>query len=251
MGLLRLFSLDWINRHLEWTRLRCKWWIPRLFRAIRCGNVERAAAILKRDEKRDDLTGHLMSRHEPGAFTTPLMAAVQEGSHEMLELLLSKVDPRSWEDTGADRAISDAAASGKSQMVRLLLARFPLRAATGVDSNRPLHWAAQGGHQEVVRLLLAKGVSVNSLDNLGRTALHYAVLDDHEAVVKTLIEAGADITTKDVEGKSPLNFHPVESVKRLLLSHMSQQTSQPDRPRSVVKKRVGQAGNPPPPGHSP
>jgi ankyrin repeat protein len=122
---------------------------------------------------------------------TPLVAAIQSQSPEIMRLLI---------DRGANpnlRALADddspgtpplvAASARSSEMARLLMLK-------GADVNAPtrngvsaLHFAASRGDLELVRELIARGARTDSKDKLsGKTPLDWAQEKQHLEVVSYL-----------------------------------------------------------------
>ncbi|KAL7800946.1 ankyrin repeat-containing domain protein [Trichoderma afarasin] len=146
---------------------------------------------------------------------TPLILAVREGHHSVVQLLLANgadvnvsSEGRIWDYT----ALEVAAARGHLSVVQLLLANGTDAQLPGND--RALHQAAENGHEAVVQLLLTKGVDVNRFAALfppfgldssaNQTPLSLAASNGHEAIVRLLLANGADVTMEDTRGDTAL-----------------------------------------------
>ena len=113
--------------------------------------------------------------------STPLALAAENGSGDVVDVLLKG---------GADVSVADAA------------------------GNTPLMLAAGSGHAGAVRQLLAAGADVNATEKvLGQTALMFAAAYNRVDAIKALLAAGADVrlTNKVVNVATltdPLEFRP-------------------------------------------
>lgn len=125
---------------------------------------------------------HIRDRYE----RTPLMEAVTNDNHEIINLLINC----GAHLTGSSRAVGEqlcaAAARGS-------LARLKSYQLAGADLSQPdpsgrtpLHVAALHGHEEIVQYLLEYMDNTNETDILGLTALDYALKADQQSVVVML-----------------------------------------------------------------
>eukprot|EP01105_Mastigella_eilhardi_P023101 TRINITY_DN5787_c0_g1_i1.p1 TRINITY_DN5787_c0_g1~~TRINITY_DN5787_c0_g1_i1.p1 ORF type:complete len:498 (-),score=100.77 TRINITY_DN5787_c0_g1_i1:13-1341(-) len=168
---------------------------------------------------------------------TPLLAAVQAGSLDIVRLALAagaNVDQQSevgnsplffaasLRHVGADIArelirrganpgrrnrngdtpLLFAAASGAADTVRCLLECRGSVDAQNKAGLSALMCAAAHGHTDVIRLILASGCDVNLRDAHGNTALHHAVTGGHCECVEVLLASGADITIRNHKDKT-------------------------------------------------
>ena len=93
-----------------------------------------------------------------GDRSTPLIRAVQKGSLEIVDLLLTQ---------GADSGLATP------------------------DGTTPLHEAANGGKLDIAQILVDSGANVNALNGLGRPPIHLAVLKNHADLAEYLKKHGA------------------------------------------------------------
>ena len=93
-----------------------------------------------------------------GDRSTPLIRAVQKGSLEIVDLLLTQ---------GADPSLATP------------------------DGTTPLHEAAQGGKLEIAMRLVDSGANVNALNGIGRPPIHFAVQKNHSDLTAYLKKHGA------------------------------------------------------------
>lgn len=134
---------------------------------------------------------------------TPLVLAVMEKNHEIVQLLINHgadVNLPDW--TGKTTPLDLAEQSGSAAITQLLQGRG---AKYGVGSG--FHLAAKNGDLAVVDSMLAGGQGINDVDAVrGWTALHYAVHHGQKHLVELLLLRGADVNAKDFLGKS----HPID-----------------------------------------
>lgn len=127
---------------------------------------------------------------------SPVVAAVEEGHHEILDLLV---------------------AAG---------ARVP--EVSGGLSFSLVHRAAVWGHHETVARLISLGHNCDLKDCDGDTALHIAARKGHRKVVETLIANGADVNLTNNDGKTPLGIareRGDRTIVELLQKHVAHSVS--------------------------
>ena len=149
--------------------------------------------------------------------TALLVAAMSDGSAEIVRLLIAKGARVKAVDGLKTTALLAATAGNSTDTVRILLdAGLDVNAADFTGST-PLMNAAANGNLAAVKMLLAKGAKVNTVSGppgaqvkngtiaLGNfTALHFAAALGPADLVKALLDAGAAVNVKDARGMTPL-----------------------------------------------
>lgn len=147
---------------------------------------------------------------------TPLMAAIEGGHEDVIDLLLkggANADPEvgaSMHVDGLGGASPLYIATRKENLavIKKLLKR-------GVDVNRPapngwtpLKSAAQQGNLDIVKVLLDAGADPNIADNTNYTPLMNAVSGEHEDIVKLLLKFHADPNVQSGENPDDDDWEP-------------------------------------------
>mmetsp|Transcript_32231 Transcript_32231/g.37870 ORF Transcript_32231/g.37870 Transcript_32231/m.37870 type:complete len:260 (-) Transcript_32231:144-923(-) len=149
-----------------------------------------------------------MSAKTDALQETPLICACENGSLEVVELLLkmgaSALDQNSYGSTClhlASRAPRNAPA-----LTRLLLqagAKISVANHRGLDA---LHFAPfaepESDAVEVAGILVEAGAQVNAQDLQGATPLHVAITKKSAPLVKALVALGADPLIRNAQGKT-------------------------------------------------
>lgn len=157
--------------------------------------------------------------------TTPLCVAAENGTKDVVKLLLDAGAEPNIADGYGDTPLYSATKKNHTDVVKLLL-------NAGVEPNvadkygdTPLKLAVHNGCKMLVKLLLDRGAEPNITDNGGRTPLYWAASRDHEDVVKLLLAAGADPNIENNLGHTPLSeakqMGHKEVVKRIEI-HLQQ-----------------------------
>ena len=199
--------------------------IEPLIEALRARDVERARELVEADSELIDAVA--------ANGDTPLMAAIDAGHPEAVDLLLArgaKVDlftaaalgdltriAKLMDDGDSRRfrfnqqgwtALHLAARHGQTAAVRTLLdkgAYLPQLSATHA-TNSPLHEALANGHRETAEVLIERGSRVDTTDARNWTAMHMAVASANRAVVQLLLEHAAPIDERRDNGQTPLDM---------------------------------------------
>ncbi len=152
---------------------------------------------------------------------TPLiLAALHNGSEDVVEMLLAKGADAKAADKDGFTFLHAAAAGGNAKEVRLALAKGIDVNATDKSGATALLLSASVGDVESVRMLLAKGAdanAVNTADSGGKvkngsialgkfTPLLLASSYGPPAVVELLLRAGAKVNAQDIRGMTPLHY---------------------------------------------
>lgn len=154
-----------------------------------------------------DLAGvrYLLDKGYPidvAAPKTPLTAAVEGKSNEVVSLLLSEGANPNLRDDNGHLPLTLASRDGSSEIVSLLLAAGANVAKKDEFGLPPLHWAAREGHLGIVELLISGGAPVNLVGPDNGTALMAAAGFGRTEVLERLLVAGADAKLKDNAGKT-------------------------------------------------
>jgi len=120
---------------------------------------------------------------------TPILAAILNGSREIVKTLLA---------VGADVKAAD------------MNAKYD-------DGWTPLCRAVYHCDRESVEMLLAAGADVNCPDDCDCTPLHVAAMNDMKDMVAILLSAGANVNARNKWGRTPL----LEAVKETIISRSS------------------------------
>ena len=155
-----------------------------LFRAIQVKDVSRVEFLL-------NLGVRTINERRYYEERTPLMFAVQEGTCEIVELLL-------------EHNVEKEAPSGCNFDSPLILATESFRTDVKTD---------------MIKALLRAKVSLESKNEKGQTSLAIACILGDTDVIKLLVEAGADKYVKDKWRKTPFQ-HALEGRKKELIKYM-------------------------------
>lgn len=186
------------------------------------------------------------------AGLTPLMYAVQGGSHEVINLLLSAGVDLNRGGPQGNTALHLAAQQSDAHATEQLLSagadftRHNTEKATplylAVQSGSPavdllikagsvvddescaregyLFCAVRSGNMTTLNILIERGFDLNLRTDTGACALHFAVIWKHMDAAKLLMEHGADVNIQDRYGWTPLHYavrdHQIETVASLL-----------------------------------
>ena len=174
---------------------------------------------------------------------TPLSRAAENGSEEVVRLLLDhNADVESKDGYGRTPLLL-AVENRHEEVVKLLLDHNAAVESKSKDGWTPLSLAAINGQQEVVKLLLDHKADVESKDGYGRTPLSRAAGNGHERVVKLLLDHKAEVESKDDYGCwTPLLFaaeNGHEEVVKLLLDHKAEAESKDRYGRTPLSRAAG------------
>lgn len=183
---------------------------------------------------------------------TPLWAACQNGSVEMVKLLLNAGANPNVALLSGETPLMVAARTGKTEIVRLLLARKADPNKTATRRQTALMWAVAQKHPEVVKLLIANKANIHARSETWSemmavpphgyrpynkeiphghdTALLFAARVDDIESAKLLLAAGADANDADAWGVSALTYavhSGYREIVDLLLNNKADPNSAP------------------------
>ncbi|CAL1689721.1 unnamed protein product [Lasius platythorax] len=160
---------------------------------------------------------------------TPLHLAVENGSEEIIKLLLSKGANVDAKGENGITSLHIAAERGCLQIVEHLLKHGAHVNSTYTSTSRegytPLHLAVEKGSEEIIKLVLNRGANVDAKGENDITSLHIAAERGYLEIVEHLLKHGAHVnsayTSTCREGYTPLHLAVKESseeIIKLLLS---------------------------------
>ena len=141
---------------------------------------------------------------EGGTGIGDLFAAVEQGSVEVVQALLSHGADVNKSDKHGKTALFAAAEQGNVEVVQALLSHGADVNKSDSDGWTALFAAAEQGSVEVVQALLSHGADVKKSYVLGKTALFAAAEQGNVEVVQALLSHGADINKSDADGSTAL-----------------------------------------------
>jgi ankyrin repeat protein len=152
--------------------------------------------------------------------TALLLAALHNGSDEVVDLLIAKgADVHARDNRGLTFLLAASAACNARQVRLALDAGLDVNAKDESLGFTPLMNAAGNGDLDSVKLLLAEGARVNDVSakdpvnvlrgpvDLGYyTPLMLGSLYGPPGIVDALLRAGADVTPRDIRGRTALHY---------------------------------------------
>ncbi|CAG8922375.1 unnamed protein product [Penicillium salamii] len=135
----------------------------------------------------------------------PLIAAVEVGNVDMIELLLQHdASPHAFDSRGLT-PMWWASRSGEIKLVDVLL-----RHGAPIDPiechETPFLFAASEEQIDMLKFLIEKGANINARDSDGHTALMCAAAGAKSEIVDLLVGSGADVHMHDSEGMTALDL---------------------------------------------
>ncbi|XP_046569725.1 ankyrin repeat and KH domain-containing protein mask-like isoform X2 [Haliotis rubra] len=139
-----------------------------------------------------------------GSNTTPVMAAVDEGHRDMVELLLSRGADVSLVDEDGNNTLHLACYGGDQGTVELILSQNVLDVnCRGERNMTPVMMAAERGHRDVMELLLSRGADVSLVDGGGNNILHLACQGYDAGTVELILSLNVvDVNARNNEGQT-------------------------------------------------
>ncbi|KAM9321153.1 ankyrin repeat domain-containing protein 42 [Gastrophryne carolinensis] len=170
--------------------------------AVRCGDVEQLAAIVK--------SGTPINQVDPVHKFTPLHWAAHAGSLECLHWLLwhgadiSDVTTRGW------TAAHLAAIRGQDACMQALVISGANLSAKDERQCCPAHLAAAHGHSFTLQTILRSGADTSSGDANGWTPVHYAAFHGRLGCLQLLTRWGVPVEDADQNGNTPVHLAAME-----------------------------------------
>uniref|UniRef100_A0A1X7US61 Death domain-containing protein n=1 Tax=Amphimedon queenslandica TaxID=400682 RepID=A0A1X7US61_AMPQE len=137
---------------------------------------------------------------------TPLFNAVESGSIEVIDILLTNGAKTDIVDEYDDTPLHCASETGNSKIIKLLITKGKADVNV-VDKNKktPLFNAVKSGSIEAVDILLTNGARTDVVDEDGETLLHCASESGEVEMLEFWISRGDyDVNVKDKRNRTPL-----------------------------------------------
>lgn len=159
----------------------------------------------------------LLERKERGSGKTLLVLALESGSAEAIELLLSSGAELQVATNGANWVVT---ALPNPPMLEALLRHGANPSAPDANGFAPIHYAVESKNTGALDTLLKAGADVDARTPLYQTPLALAIMADDLSMAETLIDAGADPNQWDKRGDTVLHKavqrKNIETVRFLL-----------------------------------
>eukprot|EP00756_Hemistasia_phaeocysticola_P060802 Hpha_TRINITY_DN4336_c0_g1::TRINITY_DN4336_c0_g1_i1::g.49991::m.49991/K21440/ANKRD50; ankyrin repeat domain-containing protein 50 len=144
--------------------------------------------------------------------------AVRQGRADLLSWLLIRRRPKRTHSTLCIAAVAE----GTADVLRVLIDNGANINKAGKGGCTPCIIAAAEGKADILRLLIDHGANVNKADKDGRTPCIAATTRGKVIALKLLIEQGADVNRADRRGRTPCTeaiMRGRKDILRLLLDH--------------------------------
>jgi ankyrin repeat protein len=149
---------------------------------------------------------------------TPLFLAVENGSTEIAELLLSYGAKVNYRSKSKQTPLMSLDEDASGELARLLIKYGAKINLTDENGNTALILAAQSANAEVLQILIDHDARINAQNKQGQTALMNAAEADNLENVRTLLMAGADVNLKNKEGETAFDLTTSAEIEELLKS---------------------------------
>lgn len=193
---------------------------PRLFKAVRRGDLQTVETILSAPIIHDDGSTSAVNPDVPefGTRGTALLTAVCTGQVDMVDLLLKfKANPNIVDETGL-MPLHYAALHGRPRIARSLIrSGADINALSGYNSYAPIHYALNITTEDdsVFAVLVEAGAK---LDGGKHSLLHMAARCTNIQTAQILVkEKGFDPALRDAEGKTPADVAKDSHIRDLFL----------------------------------
>lgn len=175
-------------------------------------------------------------------YTTPLIAAIEEGSPVIVRELLA--EGADVQGSGVTAPLAVAAVEGDEQVLELLLAAGAGLEQANEEGMTPLMLACRAGYSDCVLRLIDAGADVNAVNAEGVSALLCAAEAGHRSVAATL----APLVREEIRSVAENNTagwglgNRDEDARRELIRRMLDAAAKGKRP--VVEKLLNQGLSP-------
>lgn len=148
-------------------------------------------------------SGHDVNESHSG--WVPLMAAVNSGNLEIVQLLVSAGANLESYDNQGNTPLMYAFYDNKdnTEIVKFLLSLNVNTEVMNSSELTPLILAALNNHWKAIGLLITGGVNIEGKGKSGGTALYHAINNGRIEAAKTLVKYGANLETRDEFGLTP------------------------------------------------
>jgi len=134
----------------------------------------------------------------------PFVKAAQEDDIETMQALIAETDVNVRDKDTDSSALDQAVQNGNHEIVQLLISHGANVNAVDEAGRTPLMRVGEDATCDLVWNLISAGARVNHKDETGDTALMNAAYRNNSEILKTLLEAGADVNMADEDGTTPL-----------------------------------------------
>lgn len=152
-----------------------------------------------------EIVKYLFSKNKADISLVGLIAAVLEGSYNVVNLLVSKIKNINFVTEQGFSLLLIATESNQYKIMELLLKKGADPNIIGLNGRAPLHIASQE-QISYVKLLLEYGAHVNVLDKDNWTPLRQSIICRKYDIAKLLIQNGAKDDILDYKNKTPYDY---------------------------------------------
>lgn len=146
-----------------------------------------------------------------------LIEAVKTGNRALVKALIMKFNGNiNRKDSSGKNVLFYACENGSLNMLEMLLDKGGDIDITDNEGDTLLHAAVKSGNKSVVKLLLFRGIYIDEKNNEGRTPLMIAAINSRADIAKYLVEQGADISLKDDNGNNAFKYAVAGGNKQLI-----------------------------------
>jgi len=161
--------------------------------------------------------GELNLEERDSAGNTPLLSALDQGNHEIVNFLIDRGAKLNVKNTQGLSSTAMAAFFGDLEIYKKISKASGEKNPILYGKKNALMNAALSGHQKLAQFILDdEETNPNLQDDQGQTSLYLAVLAGHPSIVKLLMSKNADPTIKNLEGISPIDLAQKEEDQESL-----------------------------------